>query len=222
MKIKKLILLLILGILIFILIKKFPFRKESEFKSIENVIVIDAGHGDHDPGTIGYSGSYEKDINLKIAKKLANKLEKEGYIVILTRENDEYIDNPIRAEIANENQASVFISIHNNALKDNTTVKGVQVLYYPDRESNIDDPNNNELARMIMGSILDKTKAVDKGMIKREDLIVLNKTKMPAVLIECGFLSNKQEEKLLQSDKYQNKIVNGIVKGLEEYFHKEE
>lgn len=103
-------------------------------------------------------------------------------------------------------------------MENNSSTNGIQVLYYPNRESTIGDLNNNELAQIIMNSLMNGTGAVDKGIIERSDLIVLNQTKMPAILIECGFISNENEEKLLLTDEYQNKIVDSIVDGLEGYF----
>lgn len=214
-RIKAVFLTVLLGLFIF---KTFPFLGFN-FKSLENVIVVDAGHGGNDPGTIGFSGSYEKDINLEIARKLKEKLDSNGYKVILTRNSDEYIDNLLRAKIANKKRARVFISIHANAMENNNSTNGVQVLYYPNRESTIGDLGNNEFASIIMDSLLNGTSAIDKGIIKREDLIVLNQTKMPAIVVETGFLSNQSEEKLLLIDEYQNKIVDSIVKGLEIYFN---
>lgn len=197
--------------------KEIPFIGFN-FKSLEKVIVIDAGHGGKDPGTIGFSGNYEKDINLDISKKLKEKLKSNGYKVILTRDNDEYVDNLLRAKLANKKRARVFISIHGNAMENNSSTNGVQVLFYPNRESTIGDLNNNELAQIMMNSLINGTGANDKGIIEREDLIVLNQTKMPAIIIECAFLSNENEEKLLLTDDYQDKIVDSIIDGLEEYF----
>ncbi len=216
-KIRKIFLIAFVGLFIFIVFKGILFFG-GNFKSLEKVIVIDAGHGGKDPGTIGISGNYEKDINLEISKKLAEKLKLKGYKIILTRDSDEYVDNPSRAELANKKRARVFVSIHGNAMEDNSSVNGMQVLYYPNRESTIGDLNNNELARILKDSLINGTGAIDKGIIEREDLIVLNQTKMPAILIECGFLSNEKEEKLLLTDDYQNKVVDSIVNGLEEYF----
>ena len=81
------------------------------------------------------------------------------------------------------------------------------------------DLNNNEFGSVMMDSLLNGTNAVDKGVIEREELIVLNQTKMPAIIVETGFLSNLKEEKLLLTNDYQNKIVDSIVEGLEEYFN---
>lgn len=207
---------ILLGLVILIIIKGIPFI-DRNFKSSKRVIVVDPGHGGKDPGTIGFSGNYEKEVNLEISKKLKKKLKSNGYKVILTRDSDEYVDNLLRAKTANKKRARVFVSIHCNSMENNSSVDGIQVLYYPNRESTIGDLNNNELAQIMMNSMVNGTGAKDKGIIERKDLIVLNQTKMPAIIIECGFLSNKNEEKLLLTEDYQNKIVDSIIDGLEEY-----
>jgi N-acetylmuramoyl-L-alanine amidase len=216
-RVRRVFLIGLIGLFMFIVFKGIPFI-DTNFKSLEKVIVIDAGHGGSDPGTIGFSGNYEKDINLDISKKLKEELKSNGYKVILTRDSDEYVDNLLRAKLTNKKRARVFISIHGNAMENNNSINGIQVLYYPNRESTIGDLNNNELARIIMGSLINGTGAKDKGIVEREDLIVLNQTKMPAIIIECGFLSNEKEEQLLLTDDYQNKVVDSISMGLEEYF----
>ncbi len=216
-KIKRVFLAILLALVILIIMKGILFLGFN-FKSLEKVIVIDGGHGGKDPGTIGFSGNYEKNINLEVSKKLKKKLKSNGYKVILTRDSDEYVDNLVRAKLANKKKARVFISIHGNAMENNNSTNGIQVLYYPNRESTIGDLNNNELAQIMMKSLINGTGANDKGIIEREDLIVLNQTKMPAIIIECGFLSNEKEEKLLLTDDYQNKMVDSIIDGLEEYF----
>ncbi|MDD4726928.1 MAG: N-acetylmuramoyl-L-alanine amidase, partial [Tissierellia bacterium] len=96
-------------------------------------------------------------------------------------------------------------------MEKNSSVDGVQVLYYPDRESTIEDLDNNQLGSIMLKSIIEGTSAKDRGAIAREDLIVLNETKMPAILIEYGFISNEAEEKLLLTDEYQETMVNSIV-----------
>lgn len=216
-KIRKIFLIAFIGLFIFIVFKGILFIG-GNFKSLEKVIVIDAGHGGKDPGTIGFHGNYEKDINLAIAKKLKNDLKSKGYKVISIRDSDEFIENSARAELANKKRGRVFISIHGNALDNNSSVDGVQVLYYPHRESTIGDLNNNEFAQIVQTSLISGTGAKDKGIIERKDLIVLNQTKMPAIIVECGFLSNGNEEKLLLTDEYQNKIVNSIADGIDKYF----
>lgn len=186
-----------------------------ELSYLKKIIVIDAGHGGKDPGTIGFRGSYEKDINLQVTQKLEKGLKDKGYRVVLTRDNDVYVDNMERAALANKKRAKVFISIHGNALENNHATNGIQVLYHPNRESSVRDLDNKGLAEIVMDTLLKTTGAANRGVIEREDLIVLNQAQMPAIIIECGFLSNENEEALLQTDAYQQKIVDGVVEALE-------
>lgn len=219
MKFKRFRVLLLLIFLVFIVLQIFhqPSYLIRRILGTSNIIVIDPGHGGHDPGTIGINGSYEKDINLDISKKLYERLKFMDYKVLLTRNVDEYVDNRDRARFANRKRARVFISIHCNSIEDNSSTNGVQVLYFPNRESNVNDPDNETLAQMILDQILISTGADNKEIVEREDLIVLNQTKMPAIIVECGFLSNENEANLLTEDEYQNKIVDGIVEGLRCY-----
>lgn len=212
MKLKKSRVIFLL-ILIFIAVKVFQIR----LLSSENIIVIDPGHGGMDPGTVGINQSLEKDINLDISKKLYKKLRLKGYKVVLTRNNDEYIENIERANLANKKRARVFVSIHCNSIESDNHTNGVQVLYHPNRNDKGNNLHNSVLAQEVLDSILLNTGAVNKSIVERTDLIVLNQTKMPAVIVECGFLSNKQEADLLLTKEYQNKIVNGIIGGLERY-----
>ena len=214
---RRIIRMFLTGLVIFIVFKEINFIF-NDFKSSKKTIVMDAGHGGRDPGAIGFNGNYEKDINLEITRKLKDELKSKGYKVVSTRDNDEYVENIDRARLANKNRSRVFISIHANSMENNSSTNGIQVLYYPNRESTIGDLNNNELAGIMMNSLMNGTGAVDRGIIERPDLIVLNQTKMPAILVECGFISNENEEKLLLTDEYQNRIVDSIVDGLEGYF----
>jgi N-acetylmuramoyl-L-alanine amidase len=219
MKFKRLRFLFLLILLVLIVLKIFhpPFSLIGRIFGTNDIIVIDPGHGGYDPGTIGINNNYEKDINLDISKKLYERLKSMDYKVLLTRKIDEAIDNKDRARLANRKKARIFISIHCNALEDNNNTNGVQVLYYPNRKSNVNDPDNETLAQMILEQTLVSTGTDNKGIVEREDLIVLNQTRMPAIIVECGFLSNENEENLLTNDEYQNKIVDGIVEGLRNY-----
>lgn len=179
------------------------------------LIVIDPGHGGEDPGSLGVGSSYEKDINLQLAKALNRKLKLRGYKVILTRDRDEYVDNNLRAEMANSKDADLFISIHCNAMENNTSIEGLQVLYYPNNSNN---PRNEEIAGIFMENLLETTGSNNKGTIPREDLIVLNQTKMPAVLIETGFLTNELEAELLSNKKYQARLTRALLIAVDEVF----
>nr|WP_300003531.1 N-acetylmuramoyl-L-alanine amidase [Tissierella sp.] len=221
-KMRRLFSMILLTSIILIGFKVLPFIAKKVISSenpiaLGKTIVIDAGHGGHDGGTIGVNGSYEKDINLEISQKIIKKLQAKGYEVISTRDNDEYIDNIERARLANRSSSDVFLSIHCNALENNDYISGAQVLYYPDKNKGNQDLNNKNMAETMMNSIVSATGVIDKGIIEREDLIVLNQTNMPAMVVECGFLSNPNEEKLLLNSRYQNKLVDSIIQGLEDY-----
>lgn len=239
--IRRLFSIIVLSVVILIIFKNIPFLSSEKIipsesfifsediipskdkipskniTSLGKTIVIDAGHGGGDPGTVGFNGSYEKDINLEISKKIIKKLENKGYNVISTRNNDEYISNTDRARLANKSEGEMFISIHCNSIENNTYVKGVQVLYYTNKQNVIEDLNNSEMAQLMIDSIVSGTDAMDKGIIERRDLIVLSQTNIPAMIIETGFLSNPEEEKLLGTDKYQNKLADSIIEGMEKY-----
>ncbi|MBU5256132.1 N-acetylmuramoyl-L-alanine amidase family protein [Tissierella praeacuta] len=192
-------------------------RKGENVKSTDRVIVVDAGHGGKDPGAISIGKRYEKDLSLSVSLKLNDALKAKGYNTIMTRDKDEFIDLYERARIANDNYADVFVSIHGNA-HDNRSIAGIQVLYCPATNSSKKEVDQHPFAKIIMEELLKATGAADKGIIQRPNLVVLRETKMPAVLVETGFLSNEAEERLLYTEEYQYKIVDAIIKGIEKYF----
>ncbi|MBC8586767.1 N-acetylmuramoyl-L-alanine amidase family protein [Paratissierella segnis] len=191
-------------------------KRDPNSIDINKTIVIDAGHGDTDPGAMSVSGTKEKDINLQIAKKLESQLNALGYNVLMTRTGDQKPSVYDRANFANAANADLFVSIHSNS-HTNRDIKGLQVLYCPLFDSKVKTVDQYPFAESIFKAVLESTGAVDKGIIKRKDLPVVRETKMPAVLVEVGFLSNAEEEKLITSDSYQNKIVEGIIKGIQNY-----
>lgn len=193
-------------------------KKVINLDSSSKIIVIDPGHGGNKPGAISVRKRYEKDLNLSISLKLRDKLEALGYNVIMTRETDVDIDLYERARIANDINADLFISIHGNS-HVNSVHAGIQVLYCPATQSSIKEVDQHPFAKAIMDALLAGTGAIDKGIIQRPNLVVLRETKMPAVLVETGFLSNPDEENLLFTEEYQNKIVDSIIKGVENYLN---
>lgn len=175
------------------------------------IIVIDAGHGDKDPGT-SYKDIYEKDINLNISKYLSSSLKKYGANVIMTRTGDYDLSSPNayfrkksdfdnRISLINESNATIYISIHLNYL-NNSKYYGPQVFY---------DQDNESLAKSIQKSLNDALKT-DRGA-KRipSDTYMYSRLKIPGILIECGFLSNEYERNLLVTKKYQKKIASIIA-----------
>ena len=191
-------------------------KRDSNIKPSDRVVVIDPGHGGKDPGAV-QNGVREKDVNLDISLKLNEALQEKGYTSVLTREGDTYPENPSRAKLANELYADLFISIHANSIA-NSEIRGIQVLYYPKDKANVKKEETLNLANIMMEEITRETGAENKGLVAREKTIVIRDTNMASVLIETGFLTNPEEARLLQSEEYQNIIVEAIVRGIERYF----
>jgi N-acetylmuramoyl-L-alanine amidase len=213
-------------------------------------IVIDPGHGGRDPGAIGPSGLREKDVVLKIAKRLQKKLQKPGYEVLLTRERDVHLRLEERTAIANTKDADLFVSIHANASRKRGA-RGIEtyILGYPSDEElmelaareNAISPSKltdlqiilfdlmlnaraNESSRLayhVQESLNDslnrgKSSHRDRG-IKQAPFIVLMGARMPAILAEISFISNRAEERRLKNRKYQDKIASAVADGLNHY-----
>lgn len=167
-------------------------------------VVVDAGHGGHDSGAVG-NGRREKDIVLSISKKVNSKLKSLGFQTIMTRSTDTYITLSERYNIANRNNADIFVSVHANS--GPSSASGIETLY----------KNYKTLANDIQNGMLNETGGKSRGLKYRTDLAVLNGTRMPSALVETGFISNSSESSKIGSDSYQEKLANGIVKGIAKY-----
>ncbi|GIN70323.1 N-acetylmuramoyl-L-alanine amidase [Bacillus sp. J14TS2] len=171
--------------------------------------VIDPGHGGKDPGAIG-SEVYEKTLTLSTAKKLERQLNNKGATVTLTRADDTYISLEKRTEISNSNNTDAFISLHYNSSNDQA-VHGIETFYSG-------DDDNRQLANAVHSSVVNHVNLNDRGA-KQADFQVLKENQQQAILIELGFISNPDEQKLIQTDRYQEEAVKGITIGLEEYYN---
>lgn len=196
------------------------FNNKTDFK-----IVLDAGHGEPDGGATGVNGTPEKDINLAIVMKLREVLEGKGAEVILTREGDSGLqdesaetiremkisDMHRRLEIINDSGADMFLSIHMNSFGDKN-VHGLHVFYDKNH------PEMEETAKQIQSRISEVTGA-EAHTVKTADerLFLMKNPPVPAILAECGFLSNPEEEEKLKNDEYQSKIAWAIADALENY-----
>ncbi len=180
--------------------------KNSQFR--EKLIVIDAGHGGHDPGAVSPNSVKEKDVVLRASLLLKKKLENAGFKVYLTRERDNYVKLYDRAGIANQLEADIFISVHANAASS-ATANGIETLYSPDASR-----NNKELARAIQDQLIDDTNATDRGIVSRPELVVIRETEMDAVLVELGFLTYSSDEIKLLSESYLETCAEAIVDGI--------
>ncbi len=181
-------------------------------------IVIDAGHGGSDPGSIGYKTKVkEADLNLKLSKMLQQKLEGAGINVIMTRTDEnslaqgsgkkfKKIDMELRKELIKKVRPNMVISMHHNSYTKHN-LHGAQVFY--DKTS----PISKEIAECIQSEFISNlsssTKTTSPG-----DYFMLKCTTAPSVIVECGFLSNEAEEKLLLTEDYQEQIIDCIYKGI--------
>lgn len=185
-------------------------------------VIIDAGHGGEDGGAVAVDGTVEKNINLKIALQTAKFLKLYGFDVIMTRESDistsngeKYIkreDLENRLNLMKENPKSVFVSIHLNKFTT-SAAKGSQVFY-----SKVE--NSKKLGDIIQNTIITNLQPQNKRVNKQatSSTYLLYNAVVPAVLVECGFLSNEAELKLLKDKDYQQKLAFCIACGISEYF----
>lgn len=177
-------------------------------------VYLDPGHGGADEGC-AREGVLEKDLNLAIALLVRDRLEEQGYKVIMSRETDTYVAKEARVEEANQSGADIYISIHQNAAEEGAGVNGMEVWYTEDG----DRSGSKRLAQLIRQQTLKSTGAADRELRGDADFYVTGNTSMPACLIETGFLSNSAERRKLSLAEYQQEIADGIVQGVSYYFH---
>ena len=190
-------------------------------------IVIDAGHGKPDEGAESSKGTTEAETNLKIALKLQNLLEQSGATVILTRSDENAIydldaktlkqkkisDIHNRVKIGNESSADIFVSIHLNKIPQQQ-YDGWQTFYNGNNE------NSRKLAVSIQNKLNDAIQKENNRIAKTIDNIyIIKHVEIPTTIVECGFLSNPEEERSLLEDEYQNKLAWGIYNGVINYFY---
>jgi len=184
-------------------------REETKKVQEKKLIVIDAGHGGKDPGAV-FSSVYEKSLNLDIAKRLKKLLTAKGYEVIMTRTTDKFVELADRAELANQKGADLFISIHNNSMPSGYS--GVMTLY---STRDIDEEfSSKDLANAIQTRMVKTLGTKDIGARERDNLVVLNKTTMPAVIVEVGCMSDSKELKELKKATFRQKAAKGIYEAI--------
>jgi len=180
-------------------------------KDTRTCIVIDAGHGDDDPGT-SYGDILEKDLNLSIAKKVQVLLEAKNYRVVMTRTNDTLVPLYDRAAIGSR-EGHIFVSIHQNSMENDSTVNGMETWYNENT-----NPLSQHLARSVQQEAVAATGAGSLGLKTNTNFVVIRETKVPSCLFETGYLSNKKDRENVVTDAYQDKVARGIVKGIERFF----
>lgn len=180
--------------------------------SLRGTIIVDAGHGGYDPGATNEFGN-ESDINFAIAKMVRDKLEDKGYTVYMTRTDDSFVGLNERAKKANsQDNPLALVSIHQNICEEDESVSGIEALTYKRNGC-------GELAELLTFHTSEAVGVKDRGTQYKTNLVVTSKTTMPAVIIECGFLSNPTEASMLITEDYQAKLSAGIVNALIEFIN---
>lgn len=181
-------------------------------------IVLDSGHGGEDPGKIGVNQAKEKDVNLKIAKKTKERLEKKGWKVVMTREKDVMLGDPAegnkkihdmkaRVERINKTMPQAAVSIHQNSYQD-AQIHGAQVFYYSHSEE------GKRMAEVMQKALLKADEKNTRQAKANDTYYLLKRTEVPTIIVECGFLSNPEEAAKLVSPKYQEKLAEAIAEGI--------
>ncbi len=184
-------------------------------------VVLDAGHGGIDSGCVGASGVFERDINLSITQKLGDMLEVLGIKVTYTRTNEDGLygifangfkkrDMKAREEIIRKANANLVVSIHLNSFTS-STASGAQVFY------KLHNDTSKELGQALQEMFVSQIEGSRKSCMAG-DFYILNCTHSPAILVECGFLSNPKEEAKLITSEYQERIAYTIMCGIVKYF----
>ena len=185
---------------------------------IGKVLVIDAGHGGIDPGVVGQADTEEKDINLAIASQLGEILRQSGATVIMTRENDDALarskreDLSLRIDLVEKNNPSLFISIHGNSYPRMRSLCGAQTFYKKGQDE------GKRLAESIQAAIMTQLENTDRKALPHNDSYLLDNIRVPAVIVEVGFLSNPEEEKILNDSVYQWQMAEAIYRGIVDYY----
>lgn len=190
------------------------------------VVVLDAGHGGEDAGASSLNGTTEADTNLKIVLKVQNLLEQSGCTVILTRHDENAIydidaktlrekkvsDIKNRVKIGNSSSANIFVSVHLNKIPQ-SQYYGWQTFYKNGNE------DSKKLATCLQNNLNEAIQKENKRVpLKIDNIFIMKNVEIPTSIVECGFLSNPEEEKQLLEDDYQNRIAWGIYNGILSYF----
>ena len=197
-----------------------------------DILLLDPGHGGIDGGAVSAAGICEKDINLAIADKVRELAEADGWTVVQTREDDRILslntegsirsqkteDLHARKEMIQNIEPLFAVSIHLNSFKEDPSVYGAQTFYPGQSERETVPEKSKALAESIQASLEEN---IDDGRertpMEKNDVLLLKNPTVPTVIVECGFLSNPEEARLLQSEEYQQKLAECIYQGILRY-----
>jgi len=188
---------------------QLPYVKQNKFS-----VVIDPGHGGPDPGAIGIGGMRETDVVLEVSKLVKKLLSERGVKAKLTRKNEVDLDLPPRVSFANNTDADIFVSIHANASRGKRRdINGLETFYYR-------GPRGRLLAKKIQKQILRVSPGSPDRGVKQGRFYVIKNTKMPAVLVEIGFLTGRLDARRLEKTAHRKRMAYAIAKGIIEYLSK--
>ena len=194
--------------------RNFEFLRLPEIKRNKFYVVIDPGHGGPDPGAIGIGGLRESEVVLDVSKRVKNLLNEKGVNVRMTRNNEIDLDLPPRVAIANRTDADIFVSIHANASRGKRRdINGLETFYYAGWRGRL-------LAKKIQKQILKVSPGSPDRGVRQGRFYVIKKTKMPAVLVEIGFLTGRLDSRRLEKSIHRERLAYAITKGILEYFSK--
>lgn len=175
----------------------------------KRIVVLDAGHGGSDPGTIGFSKTQEKAFTLALVLKIERLFQNDpGIQIVMTRSDDTYPTLSDRAQLANRLGADLFLSIHANSVKNKPDVRGTESFYYHD--------NSKAFADTMHQYLIGATGFKDRK-VKKQSFQVLRETTMPAALLEVGFISNQEEERIIYTEEFQDRVAQAIAVGIRAY-----
>ncbi|MBD2108366.1 N-acetylmuramoyl-L-alanine amidase [Nodosilinea sp. FACHB-13] len=189
-----------------------PTRSAEPLPSVPSgrvVVAIDPGHGGRDPGAVGIGGLQEKQVIFPISLRVAELLESQGVVVVMTRREDVAVDLQARADIANRAQANLFVSIHANAISlSRPDVNGIESYYSSE--------TGRRLAATLQASMLAATGMRDRG-VKQARFAVLRQSTMPATLLEIGFVTGAQDAPRLADPAWRESMAQAIARGILQY-----
>ena len=200
-------------------LEKLPQQQEFDHPIRKTqAVVIDAGHGQPDDGTTGVNGTVEEELNLAIAEKLEKELERRGYLVAMTRRDHKQLsedkdeDMEMRRRMLTDSGHDIAISIHQNYYEEDGTVSGPQVFHASG------SAYGEQLAERIQKQLNEDLQPEEPRAHTVGDFYVVRSGGAPCVMVECGFLSNAQEEEDLNNADYQDRLVCAIADGVDDYF----
>ena len=169
-------------------------------------VVLDAGNGGADPGSVS-ADTYEKEITLDVALRTAKILDEAGVSYILTRDDDDYLTIDRRIEYANPEAAAFYVSVHCDWYKYKR-VSGTSTLY------NVGDTASKDLAGLVNSYLTDGLGTINRGIHPYKNIIILRDARVPAVIVELAFISNKRDLELLNSDEFRERAARNLADGI--------